>query len=73
MLIIFFIILLIIFITMLVGGILGYIFRSEVDQKMHDELVVSVKLYKEDNRVTEAWDAVQKNVSFQFNLYLMNK
>lgn len=59
----FFIILFIIFITMLVGGILGYIFRSEVDERMHTEMVNSVKSYKEDSRVTDAWDSVQRNVS----------
>lgn len=63
LLIIFFIILLIIFVTMMVGGILGYIFRSEVDERMHTQMVDSVKLYREDDKVTDAWDSVQKNVS----------
>ena len=63
MLLTFFVILLIIFIVMLVGGILGYIFRSEVDERMHTEMVNSVKSYKEDSKVTDAWDSVQRNVS----------
>ena len=64
MLLIFFVILMLIFITMMVGGILGYIFRSEVDERMHTEMVGSVKSYKEDSTVTGAWDSVQRNVSF---------
>lgn len=69
MLLTFFVILLIIFIVMLVGGILGYIFRSEVDERMHTEMVNSVKSYKEDSKVTDAWDSVQRNVSY-FNFTL---
>ena len=63
MLLSFFVILFIIFVVMLVGGILGYIFRSEVDERMHTEMVNSVKTYKEDSKVTDAWDSVQRNVS----------
>lgn len=63
MLLIFFVILFIIFVVMLVGGILGYIFRSEVDERMHTEMVASIKSYKEDSKVTDAWDSVQRNVS----------
>ena len=66
MLLTFFVILLIIFIVMLVGGILGYIFRSEVDERMHTEMVNSVKSYKEDSKVTDAWDSVQRNVSLNY-------
>lgn len=84
MLLTFFVILFMIFVTMLVGGILGYIFRSEVswsriywtstensslsyqsqvDERMHTEMVNSIRTYHNDSKVTEAWDAVQKNVS----------
>jgi tetraspanin-11 len=69
MLVIFFVILFIIFIVMLVGGILGYIFRSEVDERMHTEMVASIKSYKEDSKVTDAWDSVQRNVSFYFHAF----
>jgi tetraspanin-11 len=72
MLLCFFVILFLIFIVMLVGGILGYIFRSEVDERMHTEMVNSVKTYKEDSKVTDAWDSVQRNVSLpsSFSLHL---
>ncbi|XP_013776189.1 CD151 antigen-like [Limulus polyphemus] len=60
MLLTFFIILFMIFITMLVGGILGYVFRNEVDEHMHSEMLKTVKQYMNDTPVTEAWDAVQE-------------
>lgn len=59
MLLTFFIILFMIFITMLVGGILGYVFRSEVDERMYSEMLMTIKLYQNDTQVTDAWDAVQ--------------
>ncbi|XP_015787896.1 CD151 antigen [Tetranychus urticae] len=60
-LITFFFILAMIFLTMLTGGILGYIFRSEVDERMHSEMIMTVKLYGNDTKVTESWDAVHRN------------
>ncbi|EEC10430.1 tetraspanin, putative, partial [Ixodes scapularis] len=62
MLLTFFIILFMIFITMLVGGILGYVFRNEVDDRMYQEMVMSIPMYKNDSVVTDAWDAVQQHV-----------
>ncbi|XP_076346271.1 tetraspanin-11-like [Tachypleus tridentatus] len=59
MLLTFFIILLMIFITMLVGGILGFVFRNEVEEHMHTQMLKTVKQYMNDTPVTEAWDAVQ--------------
>ncbi|CAN8003557.1 unnamed protein product, partial [Ixodes pacificus] len=61
MLLTFFIILFMIFITMLVGGILGYVFRNEVDDRMYQEMVMSIPMYKNDSVVTDAWDAVQQH------------
>ncbi|XP_076311872.1 CD151 antigen-like [Tachypleus tridentatus] len=62
MLIAFFVILFIIFIIMLVGGILGYVFRDEVDEKMKEEMLESIPLYGNDSTVTETWDRVQQNM-----------
>lgn len=59
MLLTFFIILFMIFIIMLVGGILGYVFRNEVEKQMHQEMVMTVPKYKNETAVTDAWDAVQ--------------
>lgn len=60
MLLTFFIILFMIFIVMLVGGILGYVFRNEVEEQMHVEMLATIPLYKKETAVTEAWDAVQE-------------
>ncbi|RWS30207.1 Tetraspanin-11-like protein [Leptotrombidium deliense] len=60
-LIAYFVILFMLFVVMLVGGILGYVFRGEVDDRMHSEMVTTIKLYKNDTAITDAWDAVQKN------------
>ncbi|GIY64074.1 tetraspanin-11 [Caerostris darwini] len=60
MLLTFFIILFMIFIIMLVGGILGYVFRNEVEKQMETEMITSVPLYKNETAVTDAWDAVQE-------------
>ncbi|RWS03895.1 tetraspanin-11-like protein [Dinothrombium tinctorium] len=56
----YFIILFMLFVVMLVGGILGYVFRSEVDERMHSEMVTTVRSYGNDTSITDAWDAVQK-------------
>ncbi|KAG8199278.1 hypothetical protein JTE90_003700 [Oedothorax gibbosus] len=58
MLLTFFIILCLIFITMMVGGILGYVFRNEVDDRMYNEMLLTIKIYQNDSQVTDAWDAV---------------
>ncbi|XP_023239764.1 CD151 antigen-like [Centruroides sculpturatus] len=59
MLLAFFISLFLIFIIMLVGGILGYVFRNEVDDRMQQEMLMTVPMYMNDSTVTYAWDAVQ--------------
>ncbi|XP_023227018.1 tetraspanin-11-like [Centruroides sculpturatus] len=59
MLLTFFIILFMIFITMLVGGILAYVFRNEVENRMRTEMIMTIPLYDNDTAVTDAWNAVQ--------------
>ncbi|KAG8187217.1 hypothetical protein JTE90_020648 [Oedothorax gibbosus] len=59
MLLTFFIILFMIFIIVLVGGILGYVFRSEVEMRMEQEMIMTIPLYKNESAVTDAWDSVQ--------------
>ncbi|XP_022647986.1 tetraspanin-4-like isoform X2 [Varroa destructor] len=55
----FFVILFMIFIILLVGGILGYVFRNEVGERMYQEMIMTIPAYGNDTDVTEAWDAVQ--------------
>lgn len=63
MLLTYFIILVILFIVMATAGILGYVFRLEVDDRMQREMHSTIKLYGNDSQVTQAWDAVQLHVS----------
>ncbi|XP_074597602.1 CD151 antigen-like [Brevipalpus obovatus] len=61
LLITFFFMMAMIFLTMLTGGILGYIFRSQVDERMHSEMIMTINLYGNETKVTESWDKVQRN------------
>lgn len=48
-----------IFVTMLIGGILGVVFREKVQQTMRQEMHSSLKLYGNRRAVTQAWDQTQ--------------
>ncbi|XP_066995555.1 CD151 antigen isoform X2 [Anabrus simplex] len=50
----------IIFVIMLVGGILGYVFREKVNDKIDEKMESSMKLYGQKDYVTDSWDWVQK-------------
>ena len=63
MLLTYFVILVILFIVMITAGILGYVFRLEVDDRMQQEMHSTIRLYGNDSQVTQAWDAVQSHVS----------
>lgn len=63
LLITYFSILVAVFLVMITAGILGYVFRLEVDERMQKEMHSTIKLYGNDSRVTQAWDAVQSHVS----------
>lgn len=67
MLLTYFVILIILFIVMVTAGILGYVFRLEVDDRMQQEMHSTIKLYGNDTQVTQAWDAVQTHVSRNFS------
>lgn len=59
MLLTFFILLFMIFIIMLVGGILAYVFRNEVENRLRTEMIMSIPLYDNDTAITDAWNSVQ--------------
>lgn len=48
-----------IFVVMLIGGILGYVFRAKVARTMNQEMVSSLSLYGSRRAVTLAWDETQ--------------
>ncbi|KAF7496647.1 Tetraspanin-11 [Sarcoptes scabiei] len=61
MLLVFFVLLFLIFILMLLGGILGYVFRNQVDDRMKREMKITISYYGNDSAITDAWDSVQRN------------
>jgi tetraspanin-11 len=56
-----------IFVTMLVGGILGYVFREKVHNKMEQEMRSTVRTYSTNRAVKRAWDDTQERVG---NVYI---
>lgn len=58
----YFVLLLIVFITMLVGGVVGYVFRRDVDDSLYRAMWSSIPSYNNDTTVTRAWDEIQRNV-----------
>ncbi|CAG9831190.1 unnamed protein product [Diabrotica balteata] len=59
MLVIYFIIIFLIFVTMLVGGILGYVFRGKIDQTIRLGMESSLRDYGQMKEITNAWDETQ--------------
>ncbi|KAJ8984374.1 hypothetical protein NQ317_003522 [Molorchus minor] len=59
MLVIYFISLFLIFVTMLVGGILGYVFRGKVETTIRIGMEGSLREYGNYRPITEAWDETQ--------------
>lgn len=46
-----------------VGGI-GFTFRDQLDNRLQKELQESMKFYGNDSKISDAWDTLQKNVSY---------
>lgn len=47
---------------MLIGGILGFVFREKVELTMKQEMYSSIKLYGQRRQVTDAWDTTQNRL-----------
>lgn len=60
----YFVLLLVVFVTMVVGGIVGYVCRDDVDESVYRAMWASIPLYHNDSTVMKAWDEIQRNVSF---------
>jgi len=57
---------LLLFVILLVGGVLAYIFREQVGNNIQAEMISDVRNYDPDNpenTVTKAWDETQKQLS----------
>lgn len=52
----------ILFVTMLVGGILGYVFREKVRTSMEQEMTASLRWYGNREEFSRAWDATQQEL-----------
>jgi len=62
----YFVFMLLLFIILLVGGILAYIFREQVSNTIQAEMIHDIRNYNPadpDNRITKAWDETQKQLS----------
>lgn len=61
MLLMYFIVVFILFVTLLVGGILGYVFKDKVQYTMKQKMVSSMRDYNDSHRqyVKYAWDQTQ--------------
>lgn len=58
----YFIILFVIFVCMLIGAILGFVFREKVSQTMRQEMISSIRMYGNRKYVTWAWDRTQSRL-----------
>uniref|UniRef100_A0A0A9VZB5 Tetraspanin n=2 Tax=Lygus hesperus TaxID=30085 RepID=A0A0A9VZB5_LYGHE len=52
----------IVLVVMLVGGILGYVFREKVRHTMEVEMYSTIKQYNEKRSIRRAWDDTQDNL-----------
>jgi tetraspanin-11 len=58
----YFMIVFLIFVTMLVGGILGYVFHEKVHTTMEQEMQSTLRTYPANRAVKRAWDDTQERV-----------
>lgn len=59
----YFIIVFLLFVTMLIGGVLGYVFREKLLSTVDREMKSSLRLYDHRVSVRDAWDVTQSTVS----------
>ena len=59
-----------IFVTMLVGGILGYAFRANVGTSMRTRMYSSLGEYGINRIVTDAWDYTQSTVNINLKFLI---
>lgn len=51
------------FVTMLIGGVLAYVFREKLVNTLEREMSSSMRTYDSHKVVREAWDTTQSTVS----------
>lgn len=62
MLLLYFLILFLIFVTILVGGILSFVFREKAQQTIEMQMQSSLRYYGNKEAFTGAWDATQEKL-----------
>lgn len=62
MLITYFMILLVLFVVLLVGGILGYVFRDRVEDTIKTRMMASLDEFNEKLVIRDAWNAAQQKM-----------
>eukprot|EP00094_Tigriopus_californicus_P005675 TCALIF_05470-PA protein Name:"Similar to TSPAN11 Tetraspanin-11 (Homo sapiens)" AED:0.33 eAED:0.33 QI:0/0/0/0.5/1/1/2/0/143 len=65
MLLTYFIFLFLMFVVLLIGGVLGYVFRNQVEDNLRPEMKHTIEEYDPGNLndpITTAWDDTQRNV-----------
>lgn len=69
----YFIIVLLLFIILLIGGILGYVFRDKAETTVNHAMMSAMKEYKINTElpVTKAWDETQQAVRQGYVIKLM--
>ena len=50
------------FVILLIGGILGYVFREKFVDTLQREMRSSMRLYNQRQEIRAAWDTVQSQV-----------
>lgn len=59
----YFIVVFLLFVTMLIGGVLAYVFREKLVNTLEREMSSSMRVYDSRKSVREAWDTTQSTVS----------
>ncbi|KRT80284.1 Tetraspannin [Oryctes borbonicus] len=62
LLVVYWITIFILFITMFVGGVLGYVFRGKVETTIENTMYASLRSYESERWATVAWDDTQRNL-----------
>lgn len=57
---------------MLIGGVLGYVFRSKVIGTIEQEMRNTMRLYDKHD-IHDAWDTTQRTVSYKNTTLLISK
>ncbi|KAG7206900.1 hypothetical protein KM043_000797 [Ampulex compressa] len=62
MLLTYFIIVFLLFVTMLIGGVLGYVFREKVLSTVEGKMSSSMRVYGTSKSIKDAWDTTQSTL-----------